>query len=303
MAMNLEAIDLPQTASLEWHIIPLGFEAMELERLRKVFEHAPPGERRYVLARPGNKADYCNVLLVNYDSPAALQEKNHLLAAAPETPVVAVSRGPLGEAPPYHLRGMLIGSKVLGLLDKIPLPAPPAIPPAPPAPVISVVPVAPVPAPAVPAPLPVTAQAEASPETAAGYRALVVDDSVSMQKSLEMNLATLDRITGIDFADSGEEALEKAGAAKYDLIFLDVMMPGIDGYETCSRLRKLPQYKKTPIIMVSGKNSPLDEVKGVIAGCTTYLTKPVQPEAFQKLSRRVLAWLENYSPGGGKTAS
>ena len=136
----------------------------------------------------------------------------------------------------------------------------------------------------------------AAPEGPAGYRALVVDDSVAIQKSLELNLAALERITAIDFADSGEAALEKAKALRYDLIFLDVMMPGIDGYEACSQLRKMPEYKKTPIIMVSGKNSPLDEVKGVIAGCTTYLTKPVQQEAFLKLSRRVLAWLENYQP-------
>jgi len=69
------------------------------------------------------------------------------------------------------------------------------------------------------------------------------------------------------------------------------MMPGMDGYETCTQLRANPRYKKTPIIMVSGKTSPLDEVKGVMAGCTTYLTKPVQDEAFRKLSTRVLAWL------------
>jgi two-component system, cell cycle response regulator len=119
-----------------------------------------------------------------------------------------------------------------------------------------------------------------------------VDDSIAIQKSLEINLATLPQISMIDFADSGESALEKAEAVQYDLIFLDVMMPGIDGYETCTRLRKKPEYKKTPIIMVSGKTSPLDEVKGVMAGCTTYLTKPVQQEAFQKLSNRVLVWLE-----------
>ena len=128
--------------------------------------------------------------------------------------------------------------------------------------------------------------------SADGYCALVVDDSVAIQKSLEINLATLPQINTIDFADSGESALEKADARQYDLIFLDVMMPGIDGYETCTRLRKKPEYKKTPIIMVSGKTSPLDEVKGVMAGCTTYLTKPVQQEAFQKLSIRVLSWLE-----------
>jgi CheY-like chemotaxis protein len=126
-----------------------------------------------------------------------------------------------------------------------------------------------------------------------GYCVLVVDDSPAIQKSLELNLAILPQIGVIDFADSGESAIEKTETKQYDLIFLDVMMPGIDGYETCTQLRKKPEYKKTPIIMVSGKTSPLDEVKGVMAGCTTYLTKPVQPEAFQKLSSRMLAWLEN----------
>ena len=140
----------------------------------------------------------------------------------------------------------------------------------------------------------VTAPVKVAPVVthATGYRALVVDDSPAIQKSLEINLATLEQIGMIDFADSGEMALEKAQALQYDLIFLDVMMPGIDGYETCTQLRKKPEYKKTPIIMVSGKTSPLDEVKGVMAGCTTYLTKPVQQEAFQKLSIRVLTWLE-----------
>jgi CheY-like chemotaxis protein len=125
------------------------------------------------------------------------------------------------------------------------------------------------------------------------YRVLVADDSLAIQKSLEIYLARLPHIGVIDFADNGESAIEKAQANHYDLIFLDVMMPGIDGYETCTQLRNKPEYKKTPIIMVSGRTSPLDEVKGIIAGCTTYLTKPVQPEAFQKLSSRVLAWLEN----------
>lgn len=297
-AMQMEANDLSQGTSRQVGVMPLGFDTADVERLKKIFEYAPPGGRRYAVADPASGQGF-DVLLVNYDNPAALGEKNARLGSVPGTPVVAVSRGPLGEIPLYHLRGMLIGARVLGLLDKIPLAEPPAAP-VQPRPVLAAV-SAPLP-PAAPQDVPVAAVVEARPEPAVGYRALVVDDSVSMQKSLEMNLVTLDQIARVDFADSGEAALEKAQAMKYDLIFLDVMMPGIDGYETCSRLRKLPQYKKTPIIMVSGKNSPLDEVKGVIAGCTTYLTKPVQQEAFQKLSRRVLAWLENYQPGSGKPA-
>lgn len=299
-AVNMRVNKLPQDARYPVGVLALGFEGMDLERLKKIFEHAPLGERSYALVYPAGGGCF-DILLVNYDSPSALREKDALFAKAPSTPVVAVSRGALDEAPTYHLRGMLIAARVLGVLDRIPL-SDPAVAP---------VPVHPAPAAVLPvnrgwSRLPVEPERKPLPavvpvvrlERAVGYRALVVDDSVAIQKSLELNLTALEQIAAVDFADSGEAALEKARAVKYDLVFLDVMMPGIDGYETCSQLRKLPEYKKTPIIMVSGKTSPLDEVKGVIAGCTTYLAKPVQQEAFQKLSRRILAWLENYQPGG-----
>jgi two-component system, cell cycle response regulator len=125
-----------------------------------------------------------------------------------------------------------------------------------------------------------------------GYRILLVDDYPQFQQMLATTLDTLPEIAEIDFADSGEIALQKSKIKLYDLIYLDVMMPGIDGYETCSRLRDDPAYKKTPIIMVSGNDSPFDEVKGIISGCTTYVTKPIQTEPFLKLSNRVLNWLD-----------
>ena len=121
-------------------------------------------------------------------------------------------------------------------------------------------------------------------------RVLAVDDIAANLRLLEAKLQA--EYYEVLLASSGQEALAIAFTQLPDVILLDVMMPGIDGYETCTQLRKIQQYKKTPIIMVSGKTSPLDEVKGVMAGCTTYLTKPVQPEAFQKLGARVLAWLE-----------
>jgi two-component system, cell cycle response regulator len=126
-----------------------------------------------------------------------------------------------------------------------------------------------------------------------GYRVLVVDDYQPFQEMLAASLGSLKAIEEIDFADSGISAIEKAEAKQYDLIFLDVMMPlGIDGYEACTRLRDNPVYKKTPIIMVSGMDSPFDEVKGIISGCTTYVTKPIQNKPFLKLCNRVLNWLE-----------
>ncbi len=124
------------------------------------------------------------------------------------------------------------------------------------------------------------------------FSALIVDDNASFQKLLALSLSMQPQIGVIDCADSGEDAIQKANAQQYDLIFMDAMMPGIDGYETCARLRENPVYKNTPIIMVTGLTSPLDEAKGIIAGSTTYVTKPLQQIPFKKLLTRELALLE-----------
>lgn len=125
------------------------------------------------------------------------------------------------------------------------------------------------------------------------FHALIIDDSVSIRKHLELEL----RDAGIsaDFAESGEQALDKIKERSFDLIFLDIMMPGIDGYETCKRIRANPAFKKTPIIMLSGKTSPLDEVQGIIAGASTYLTKPVKSDKLQGVLGRVTNWISDFN--------
>ncbi|MDD5392172.1 MAG: response regulator [Thiothrix sp.] len=154
-----------------------------------------------------------------------------------------------------------------------------------------------------PPPAPVT-EAEtptAAPETPAEvpaeahytYTALVVDDSAAIRKQLEIELRNAQ--IKAEFAETGEEALEKSGQKQYDLVFLDIIMPGIDGYEVCRQMRSRKTMKKTPIIMLSGKTSPLDEVQGVIAGASTYLTKPVKHEQFQETLKRVSKWLTNFA--------
>jgi two-component system, cell cycle response regulator len=124
------------------------------------------------------------------------------------------------------------------------------------------------------------------------YSALIVDDNVPFQKQLALSLNVHPQISVIDYADSGEIALDKATANQYDIIFMDALMPGIDGYETCSRLREKPSYKNTPIIMVTGLTSASDEAKATLAGSTSYVTKPVQQIPFQTLITRVLSILE-----------
>lgn len=126
------------------------------------------------------------------------------------------------------------------------------------------------------------------------YNVLVIDDNEIVHKTLQMEFAKSAVELKAEYVFSGEEGLEKLLSKYYDFIFLDVMMPGIDGFETCTRIRKIKGMNKLPIIMLTSKSSPLDEVKGIIAGCTTYLTKPVAPEDFQKMLTRIMRWLTEF---------
>lgn len=147
------------------------------------------------------------------------------------------------------------------------------------------------PTPQTTAPPPSRVTATVTPEIE--FQALIVDDSAAIRKQLEIEL----RGTNIhpEYAVSGEEALEKIGKKQYDLIFLDIIMPGINGYEVCKTLRKKPNYKRTPVIMLSGKTGPLDEVEGILAGASTYLLKPVKHKDFQKTLTRISNWLNDYA--------
>ncbi len=118
------------------------------------------------------------------------------------------------------------------------------------------------------------------------FTAMVVDDSQPVRKQLEIELKMLG--AKVELAESGEQALELSKNSSYDIIFLDVMMPGIDGYKVCKRLKKDVRSKNTPIVMLTGRSSPFDKVKGTLSGCDTYLTKPLQHEEFQSITRKYI---------------
>lgn len=126
------------------------------------------------------------------------------------------------------------------------------------------------------------------------YQVLVVDDNDVMQQALNAELQQLPLPVNVHFAGSGEEALANVTDHSYDFIFLDVVMPGMDGFEACTEMRKRPDLKKTPIIMLTSKTSPMDEVKGIMSGCSTYLTKPIVHEEFQKVIGRVSNWVDEF---------
>jgi diguanylate cyclase (GGDEF)-like protein len=104
---------------------------------------------------------------------------------------------------------------------------------------------------------------------------LVVDDDPDIARFVEVNL----RSAGYDVsvASDGEEALERAGTLRPDLVLLDVMMPRIDGFEVAQRLRRNPQTSNTSIIMLTAKALSTDKVLGLTAGADDYIIKPFDP--------------------------
>jgi two-component system, OmpR family, response regulator len=101
-------------------------------------------------------------------------------------------------------------------------------------------------------------------------RVLIVEDDKRMGAAIRRGLQAEDIVA--DVATNGEDALWMAGATEFDVLVLDVMLPGIDGFETCRRLREAEVW--TPIIMLTARDSIEDRVQGLDQGADDYLTKP-----------------------------
>lgn len=106
----------------------------------------------------------------------------------------------------------------------------------------------------------------------AGLNVMVIDDSKTIRRTAETLLkkAGCDVITAID----GFEALAKIADHRPDIIFVDIMMPRLDGYQTCALIKNNQNFKSTPVIMLSSKDGLFDKARGRIVGSEQYLTKP-----------------------------
>jgi twitching motility two-component system response regulator PilG len=107
-------------------------------------------------------------------------------------------------------------------------------------------------------------------------KVMVIDDSKTIRRSAETLLkkAGCEVVTAID----GFEALAKITEHKPDIIFVDIMMPRLDGYQTCALIKNNQTFKGTPVIMLSSKDSIFDRARGRIVGSEEYLTKPFSKE-------------------------
>ena len=216
----------------------------------------------------------CNVVIVGANDEAAMKLW-HILAVQPSPPTLLLVVE--GDTPPvakYHLSRPFGPAKILMLLDKI---------------------------------IKDRADGVADFDTFTGnvseeqreslkatqgaarsrHIALVVDDSPTVRKQLVLELGNFN--IQVDTAETGEQGLAMLGNNKYDIIFLDVVMPGADGYQVCKTIRRNQETKLTPVVMLTSKSSPFDKVRGSLAGCNAYLTKPVDYENFYQVLEEFLA--------------
>lgn len=116
-----------------------------------------------------------------------------------------------------------------------------------------------------------------------GVKVMVIDDSNTIRRSAEifLNQAGCEVI----LAQDGFDALAKITDHQPDLVFVDIMMPRLDGYQTCSLIKRNNRYRGTPVIMLSSKDGLFDRARGRMVGSDEYLTKPFTKDTLLKAVR------------------
>jgi len=119
-----------------------------------------------------------------------------------------------------------------------------------------------------------------------GARVLVIDDSKTIRRTAENLLSKAG--CEVRTAEDGFEALGKIVEFKPDLVFVDIMMPRLDGYHTCALIKGNPSLQDTPVVMLSSKDGLFDRAKGRLVGAELYLSKPFTGEELLDAVRRHL---------------
>ena len=127
-----------------------------------------------------------------------------------------------------------------------------------------------------------------------GLKVMVIDDSNTIRRSAEIFLKQGGH--QVLLAEDGFDALAKLSDFKPDLVFCDILMPRLDGYQTCAIIKRNPRFAHVPVIMLSSKDGLFDKARGRMVGSEDYLTKPFTKE-------QLLRAVSDYRRGGaGATA-
>lgn len=123
-----------------------------------------------------------------------------------------------------------------------------------------------------------------NPSDLSGVKVMVIDDSNTIRRSAEIFL--LQAGCEVILAEDGFDALAKIADHQPDVIFVDIMMPRLDGYQTCALIKKNKRFSSTPVIMLSSKDGLFDRARGRLVGSDEYLTKPFTKDTLLTAVRR-----------------
>ena len=117
-----------------------------------------------------------------------------------------------------------------------------------------------------------------------GVKVMVIDDSNTIRRSAEIFLGQAG--CQVILAEDGFDALAKAADHEPDLIFCDVLMPRLDGYQACALIKKSARLHQTPVVMLSSKDGLFDRARGRLVGCEDYLAKPFSKDSLLRTVAR-----------------
>ncbi len=257
----------------------LGINKYDQQVLSSIFWLSNNRTRVY---RPATLQEGVDLAIVDHYAPADWQR---LQAQYPRLPVVRI--GEAADGSPYALSKPFIATRVLRLLDQLTIQE------------------------LAYAPDLVVGQAQTvAPEVrsallnarqpGSGLRVLVVDDSAAIRKLMELEL----KIHQLqpDFAETAAQAFERLSNFSYDLIFLDVVLPDLDGYQICRAIKQDVRKRQVPVVMLTSKSSPFDRIRGKLAGCNSYLSKPVSHEQMSRIIQQYLGASVSVRPSGLQAA-
>jgi twitching motility two-component system response regulator PilG len=119
-----------------------------------------------------------------------------------------------------------------------------------------------------------------SVEAISGLKVMVIDDSNTIRRSAEIFLKQAG--CEVVLAEDGFDALAKLSDHGPDIVFCDVLMPRLDGYQTCALIKKSPRFHDIPVVMLSSKDGLFDRARGRLVGSEEYLTKPFTKDSLLK---------------------
>lgn len=236
------SLDCNQTTKNKTRIFHIGLDKNEVTIIQGMLELHPGFKGRFVFGKP-NRRDHVDMVFVNGDDLDAIDEWQALALSSPEViPVIVCEKINRIYKQYKTIKKPIVMKKFVEIIDEI-----------------------------------TTTEIdhhENSSREKEAVNILVVDDSFPARQFMKYKLEEIcddSKELIIDFADTGEKALTMAEENDYDLVFLDLIMPGMDGYEICKKLKKINPVE---IAMLTGSSAVLNRARAKHAGCDIFLAKP-----------------------------